>query len=134
MGCTCQAPLSTGFSRQEYWSELPRPPPGASVRNLFPIDRAVVPKQHTWDTPPALPLLGKPRSALPDKFILAPHSRHSAWVSSAKAYTRQTALTVISYFPHHTCALEGGTDGHPPSLPLTPSCSIRLPSSHLQGH
>ena len=24
----CQAPLSTGFSRQEYWSELPCPSPG----------------------------------------------------------------------------------------------------------
>ena len=24
----CQAPLSMGFSRQEYWSELPFPPPG----------------------------------------------------------------------------------------------------------
>ena len=24
----CQAPLSMGFSRQEYWSELPSPPPG----------------------------------------------------------------------------------------------------------
>ena len=24
----CQAPLSIGFSRQEYWSRLPRPPPG----------------------------------------------------------------------------------------------------------
>ena len=23
-----QAPLSTGFSRQEYWSGLPSPPPG----------------------------------------------------------------------------------------------------------
>ena len=23
-----QAPLSVGFSRQEYWSELPWPPPG----------------------------------------------------------------------------------------------------------
>ena len=23
-----QAPLSLGFSRQEYWSGLPRPPPG----------------------------------------------------------------------------------------------------------
>ena len=28
--CTkpCQAPLSMGFSRQEYWSGLPGPPPG----------------------------------------------------------------------------------------------------------
>ena len=25
----CQAPLSMGFSRQEYWSGLPYPPPGA---------------------------------------------------------------------------------------------------------
>ena len=24
----CQAPLSMGFSRQEYWSEFPCPPPG----------------------------------------------------------------------------------------------------------
>ena len=25
---TCQAPLSVGFSRQEYWNGLPCPPPG----------------------------------------------------------------------------------------------------------
>ena len=24
----CQSPLSMGFSKQEYWSELPFPPPG----------------------------------------------------------------------------------------------------------
>ena len=28
MDCICQAPLSMGFSRQEYWSGLPCPPPG----------------------------------------------------------------------------------------------------------
>ena len=28
MDCSCQAPLSMGFSRQEYWSELPCLPPG----------------------------------------------------------------------------------------------------------
>ena len=27
-GVPCQAPLSMGFPRQEYWSELPFPPPG----------------------------------------------------------------------------------------------------------
>ena len=27
MDCTCQAPLSMGFSRQEYWSGLPFPSP-----------------------------------------------------------------------------------------------------------
>ena len=28
MDYACQAPLSVGFSRQEYWSGLPCPPPG----------------------------------------------------------------------------------------------------------
>ena len=28
MDVACQAPLSLGFSRQEYWSGLPCPPPG----------------------------------------------------------------------------------------------------------
>ena len=28
MDCSPQAPLSMGFSRQEYWGELPFPPPG----------------------------------------------------------------------------------------------------------
>ena len=29
MDCVaCQAPLSLGLSRQEYWNRLPRPPPG----------------------------------------------------------------------------------------------------------
>ena len=28
----CQAPLSVGFSRQEYWSWLPFPPPGTSLQ------------------------------------------------------------------------------------------------------
>ena len=28
MDCTCQAPLSMGFFRQDYWSGLPSPSPG----------------------------------------------------------------------------------------------------------
>ena len=28
MDCSCQSPLSMGFSRQEYWSGLSCPPPG----------------------------------------------------------------------------------------------------------
>ena len=28
MDCACQYPLSTGFSRQEYWNGLPFPSPG----------------------------------------------------------------------------------------------------------
>ena len=49
-----------------------------------------------------------------------------------KGLYKTNCSTVISYFPRHTCALEGGTDGHPPSLPLTPGCSTRLPSSRLR--
>ena len=37
----CQAPLSMGFSRQEYWSELPWPPPGdlpnTGIEPLTPV-------------------------------------------------------------------------------------------------
>ena len=36
---TCQAPLSMGFSRQEYWSVLPFPSPG---------DLPDPPMQETW--------------------------------------------------------------------------------------
>ena len=38
----CQVPLSMGFSRQEYWSELPCPPPGD------------LPKSKIGSTSPAL--------------------------------------------------------------------------------
>ena len=48
----CQAPLSMGFSKQEYWSELPCPPSG-----VFPTLRL---------NPRLLCLLyGKPNCAIP---------------------------------------------------------------------
>ena len=34
----CQAPLSTGFSRQENWNGLPCPPPGGLVWALPKVD------------------------------------------------------------------------------------------------
>ena len=33
-----QAPLSTGFSRQEYWSGLPFPSPGTGMRTCLNSD------------------------------------------------------------------------------------------------
>ena len=39
----CQAPLSMGFSRQEYWSGLPSPPPG-EIPN--PGIKPASPKSH----------------------------------------------------------------------------------------
>ena len=31
----CQTSLSTGFSKQKYWSGLPCPPPGESSKGIF---------------------------------------------------------------------------------------------------
>ena len=40
----CQAPLSMGFSRQEYWSELPFPspgyPPNPGIKSVSPALQA----------------------------------------------------------------------------------------------
>ena len=40
----CQAPLSMGFSRREYWSRLPFPPPGD-----FPYPEIREAKEKTWE-------------------------------------------------------------------------------------
>ena len=41
----CQAPLSMGFSRQEYWSELPCSPPGdlpnPGIESTSPVSYAL---------------------------------------------------------------------------------------------
>ena len=56
----CQAPLSTGFSRQEYWSGLPLPSPGdlpdagiepgspALQTDSLPNDLRGKPRSHGW--------------------------------------------------------------------------------------
>ena len=51
----CQAPLSMAFSRQEYWSGLPCPPPGHF------LNPGVEPRSPAWQVD-SLPLvaLGKP--------------------------------------------------------------------------
>ena len=59
--CTvaCQAPLSMGFSRQEYWSGLPFPPPGD------PPDPGIEPRSPALQAD-SLPteLRGKPKAVL----------------------------------------------------------------------
>ena len=41
----CQGPLSTGFSRQEFWSRLPFPPlgdlPNPGIETTFPVSPAL---------------------------------------------------------------------------------------------
>ena len=55
-----QAPLSVGFSRQEYWSGLPFPPPGdlpdPGIEPTSPVSPALAGGFFTTET------LGKPRS------------------------------------------------------------------------
>ena len=63
----CQAPLSLGFSRQEYWSGLPCPPPGdlpnTGIELIFPTSPALqemhsLPLSHResqmWYLPPVI--------------------------------------------------------------------------------
>ena len=51
----CQAPLSMGFSRQEYWSELPFPPPGGcphpGVESTSPVFPALAGRFFTTVPP-----------------------------------------------------------------------------------
>ena len=54
----CQAPLSTGFSKQEYWSGLPFPPPGdlpdPGIQPPTPVSVALAGEffntSATWET------------------------------------------------------------------------------------
>ena len=56
MGCTHQSPLSMGFSRQEYWSGLPFPPPGdfpdAGIEPASPaLAGGFFTTSATWEAP-----------------------------------------------------------------------------------
>ena len=65
-----QAPLSMGFSRQEYWNGLPFPPPGdlpeAGIEPMTPASPALAGGFFTTELP------GKP-PALQQKIHLYPH-------------------------------------------------------------
>ena len=55
MNCSCQAPLSMEFSRQEYWNGLPCPPPGdLPSQGIKPMSPALqvdsLPLSH-WGSP-----------------------------------------------------------------------------------
>ena len=83
-----QAPLSMGFSRQEYWSGLPCPPPGESSRsrdwtwvsNISCIGRLVLYCQHHLQSPQKMPLLLFSLSVVSDS--LPPHGLQHARLPS----------------------------------------------------
>ena len=57
MDCTCQAPLSMGFSRQEFWSRLPCPPSDQGIRPMSLTSPVLVGgffiTNATWEGPRA---------------------------------------------------------------------------------
>ena len=55
---SCQALLSMGFSRQEYWSGLPFPPPGDLPNpGIKPMSPALAGRFFTTELPPRKPIL-----------------------------------------------------------------------------
>ena len=47
----CQAPLSMGFSRQDYWSGLPLPPPGDLSKPMSPASPVLARRFLTTELP-----------------------------------------------------------------------------------
>ena len=61
----CQAPLSMGFSRREYWSGLPFPPPGnlpnAGIKPLSP-EAPALQVDFLATEPPGRPVISHARN------------------------------------------------------------------------
>ena len=58
MACSCQALLPMDFSRQEYWSELPCPPPGELPNPEIEPRSLALPEDYHWATREAHRYLG----------------------------------------------------------------------------
>ena len=57
MDCTCQAPLSVGFPRQEYWSGLPFPSPGDLPNPGIELRSPTLQAVALTSEPPGKPML-----------------------------------------------------------------------------
>ena len=96
----CQAPLSMGFSRQEYWSGLPFPPRGdlpnpgiepASLTSSALADKLLI-TSTTWEAPSKVPESETAsRSVSP---ALWPHGLYSPWNSPGQN-TRVGSLSLL---------------------------------------
>ena len=92
----CQAPLSMGFSRQEYWSGLPFPPPGdlsnpgikprspALAADSFPLSCPYQPLESPVDSPAVV---------APTSLLKAPWTAQQ-WSSTVKALALLPFLTL----------------------------------------
>ena len=87
-----QAPLSMGFSRQEYWSGLPYSPPG-----IYPTQGLNLHLLH-WQAD-SLPLshLGRPQSDSIDHFILGFLGTYLLWSSIYLKIFLPCSMPLITY-------------------------------------
>ena len=85
MAAACQAPLSVGLSRREYWSGLPSPPPGVFPTRIEPASLTFPAWQASYS--PLVPP-GKPKLTQ-CTFILYFHNSHIWYV----------AISVLSVLP-----------------------------------
>ena len=79
----CQAPLSMGFSRQEYWRELPFPPPDPGIQPTSLMSPALAGRFFTtnanWWAPETCLSESESRSVVSDS--LWPHGLYGLWNS-----------------------------------------------------
>ena len=98
---TRQAPLSMGFSRQEYWSGLPFSSPGDPDPGIEPVSPALVGGLFTTEPP------GKPHSTgalVPKPGSLLKPSVELYKVLLLRPHPRDSALTGIRYCVGQTAA------------------------------
>ena len=99
MDCTCQAPLSMAFSRQEYWSELPCLPSGdLSNPGIEPASLALL---HRWILPEPLGKPDPPFTGAQKSLLLArtptifPPWPHLSVCYCYFSFCQSTALTIL---------------------------------------
>ena len=100
----CQAPLSMGYSRQEYRSGLPFPPPwdlpypGIEPVSVSHIGRQILHHSATWEVPNhVLPGSQIRRQQKKNKFA----TQYSSWIQMQK-YWNNNHLNFATCITHHT--------------------------------
>ena len=115
----CQAPLTVGFFRQEYWSRLPFPNPGDLPNpgsELASLVSSALAGRFFTTVPPVKPSAHQRR-------LLSPYSGHSALSILSPSYSSSSSPSLK---PHHDLAIR--SIHYPLMFPLLPHLESRLPS------
>ena len=117
-----QAPLSTGFSRQECWSGLPFPSPGD-----LPDPGSFSLSLLHWQGD-SFPLAPPGKSHLPPSTPVTlpePHARRSCHVSVSKSGCGTDMRAESAHLPRNSSCAPGETRAHPVSL-LAAGASLHI--------